>query len=32
MHGLWSAIGRVLELHTPAACANYLAHRNYDAN
>ena len=27
--GLWSAIGRLLELFPPAECANYLANAGY---
>jgi transposase len=32
VHGLWDAIGRVLDLYSPAECANYFAHCGYDAD
>ena len=32
IHGLWSAIGRILNLYSPAECANYFAHAGYDAD
>jgi transposase len=32
VHGLWSAIGRILELYSPAECANYFTHCGYDAD
>jgi transposase len=31
-HGLWSAIGRTLDLYSPAECANYFAACGYDAD
>jgi len=30
--GLWSAIGRSIDLYTPTECANYFAAAGYDAN
>ena len=30
MEGLWRAIGRLLDLFTPAECANYFAAAGYD--
>lgn len=30
--GLWSAIGRVIDLFTPAECRNYFKAAGYDAN
>ena len=32
IHGLWNAIGRILDLYSPAECANYLANAGYDAD
>jgi hypothetical protein len=32
VHGLWSAIGRILALYSPAECANYFAACGYDAD
>ena len=32
IRGLWDAIGRILDLYTPAESANYFAHCGYDAN
>ncbi len=32
IHGLWNAIGRILDLYTPQECANYFANAGYDAN
>ena len=29
--GLWDAIGRIVDLFTPAECANYFAAAGYDA-
>lgn len=29
--GLWDTIGHLVDLFTPAECANYLAHAGYDA-
>ena len=26
IHGLWDAIGRIIDLYTPAECANYFTH------
>ena len=31
IHGLWTAIGRILDLYTPHECANYFAACGYDA-
>ena len=31
IHGLWDAIGRILNLYTPRECANYFAACGYDA-
>ena len=31
LEGLWSAIGRIVDLFTPAECANYFAAAGYDA-
>jgi transposase len=30
IEGLWRAIGRLLDLFTPAECANYFAAAGYD--
>jgi transposase len=30
--GLWSAIGRLVDLFTPAECANYFSAAGYDAD
>ncbi len=32
IHGLWDAIGRILDLYPPQKCANYFATAGYDAN
>jgi len=32
IHGLWNAIGRIVDLYSPAECANYFAHCGYDAD
>ncbi|MBB6229264.1 transposase [Polymorphobacter multimanifer] len=32
IHGLWNAIGRILDLYTPQECANYFANAGYDAD
>lgn len=32
IHGLCTAIGRILDFYSPAACAKYLANAGYDAN
>jgi transposase len=32
VHGLWSAIGPILDLYSPAECANYFAACGYDAD
>lgn len=29
--GLWAAIGRIVDLFTPAECRNYFANAGYDA-
>ena len=29
--GLWTAIGRIVDLYTPKECANYFAAAGYDA-
>jgi transposase len=29
--GLWNAIGRIIDLFTPAECANYFKAAGYDA-
>ncbi|MBX9796949.1 MAG: IS630 family transposase [Sphingomonas sp.] len=31
IHGLWDAIGRILDLHSPQECANYSTACGYDA-
>ncbi len=30
IHGLWNAIGRILDLYTPQECANYFSACGYD--
>ncbi|MEJ8630164.1 IS630 family transposase [Sphingomonas sp. I4] len=32
IHGLWDAIGRILDLYSPQECANYFANARYDAD
>lgn len=32
IHGLWDAIGRILDLYPPQECANYFANAGYDAD
>jgi transposase len=32
IHGLWNAIGRILELYLPQECTNYFANCGYDAD
>ena len=32
IHGLWNAIGRILDLYTPAECASYFTACGYDAD
>jgi len=32
IHGLWDAIGRILDLYTPAECASYFIACGYDAD
>ena len=32
IHGLWGAIGRILDLYSPQECANYFANAGYDAD
>ena len=32
IHGLWNAIGRILDLYPPQECANYFANAGYDAD
>ena len=32
IHGLWEAIGRILDLYSPQECANYFANAGYDAD
>ena len=32
IHGLWNAIGRILDLYSPQECANYFANAGYDAD
>lgn len=32
IHGLWNAIGRILDLYSPQECANYFANCGYDAD
>ena len=32
IHGLWDAIGRILDLYPPQECANYFADAGYDAD
>jgi len=31
IHGLWNAIGRILDLYSPQECANYFSACGYDA-
>ncbi len=31
IHGLWDAIGRILDLYSPQECANYFKSCRYDA-
>ena len=31
IHGLWNAIGHILNLYSPQECANYFANAGYDA-
>ena len=31
IHGLWDAIGRILDLYSPQECANYFTNSEYDA-
>lgn len=32
IHGLWNAIGRIIDLYSPAECANYFTNAGYDAD
>lgn len=32
IHGLWNAIGRILDLYSPQECANYFAACGYNAD
>jgi transposase len=32
IHGLWNTIGRIVDLYSPAECANYFAKAGYDAD
>ena len=32
VHGLWNAIGRILDLYSPQECANYFANAGYAAD
>ncbi|KQM81672.1 transposase [Sphingomonas sp. Leaf23] len=32
IHGMWDAIGRILDLYPPHECANYFANAGYDAD
>lgn len=32
IHGLWDAIGRILDLYPSQECANYFANAGYDAD
>jgi len=32
IHGLWDAIGRILDLYPPQECANYFTNAGYDAD
>ncbi len=32
VHGLWDAIGRIINLYPPQECANYFANAGYDAD
>jgi transposase len=32
IHGLWNAIGRILDLYPPEECTNYFANAGYDAD
>ena len=32
IHGLWNAMGRILDLYPPAECANYFTNCGYDAD
>jgi len=31
IHGLWNAIGRIIDLFTPQECANYFTNAGYHA-
>jgi transposase len=32
IHGLWNAIGRIVDLYSPQGCSNYFAAAGYDAD
>jgi transposase len=32
IHGLWGAIGRIVDLYSPLECSNYFAAAGYDAD
>ena len=32
IHGLWTAVGRILDLYSPTECANYFDTCGYDAD
>ena len=32
IHGLWNAIGRIVDLYSPQECSNYFAAAGYDAD
>ncbi|MGX0908932.1 hypothetical protein ACUXAX_003517 [Sphingomonas sanguinis] len=32
LHGLWNAIGHILDLYSPQECTNYFANAGYDAD
>ena len=32
IHGLWNAIGRIVDLYSPQECLNYVAAAGYDAD
>ena len=32
IHGLWDAIGRIVDLYSPEECSNYFTAANCDAN
>ncbi|MGC5796054.1 hypothetical protein J4O76_03170 [Sphingomonas sp. NFX23] len=32
IHGLWNAIGRIVDLYSPQECSNYFSAAGYDAD